>query len=165
MLLLAVALKDAIFTLWHMQYVLAAFRQYYLELLAVLNYCTAWLLLAEMPEVKNPASSGKVNEKYMGTFTNNMIIAIKLYCLGILVWLIRQASDLPMSTSILAIELPEPMQVTQSHASPPYPVLYEGRSAFGISIAAQDFIIGGLLYGLGTRKELISSSKGPERDK
>jgi len=156
LLTLAFALNDSVHTMRNMRYMLCAYQRYYLECLAVYDYCKVWLPRLRLAVVSNEPNEVEVHTELMGSVTDDPLTAMKLFALGIPVWQIRPSVNLSLSTSIIKIVRPEATTVVMEQANPPFPILWKGPAGPACSLAAQDLVIGGLSFGLGTRRGLTS---------
>jgi len=156
LLVLAFALRESVFTVRNMRYMLAAYQRHYLESLAVYDYCKIWLPRLRLPVISNGHTLPEANTKIMGTFIKDPVMMIQFASLGIPVWRVVPSTEVPLSTTVRRLVFPTEGSAVLDQANPPYPELYRGPPGPACSVAAQDLVIGGLSYGLGTKRGLSS---------
>lgn len=147
-------MRDSVFDFRQLKYMVAGFQRFYLESLAMYDYCAYWIRKLATTPLSNGGSSVKLRDELMGTFTDDPVMMMKLKEEGVPVWGVRRTSQVPLSISVLKVVEITKATVETADASPPFRVLYEGYPGGACSIACSEMFPGGLAYSLGTKSGL-----------
>jgi hypothetical protein len=156
MMFLAHAVRDSVYDFRQLKYMVAGFQRFYLESLAMHDYCVYWMAKMATTALLNEGSSVKLRDNLMGTFTDDPVMMMKFKQHGVPVWGVRRTKEVPLSLSIMQVVEITQATVNTADANPPFRVLYEGYAGGASSIACSEVLLGGLAYGLSTKSGLRS---------
>jgi hypothetical protein len=151
MMYLAFALRDSVFDFRQIKYLVSGFQRFYLESMAMFDYCFYWLPKMAITPLSNGGPVATVRTDLMGAFTDDPLVMMRLHSNGIPAWFVRRTSDVPLSMSVINVVPITPATVVTAQANPEFRVLYKGYAGAACSAACTTLTPGGIAYGFSTK--------------